>query len=46
MLKKSNQKRPILPSNNPAIIINRYCFLMWAKTGNKQYLNKLRGVGM
>lgn len=46
MLKKASQKKPILPSNNPVIINNRYCFLMWAKTGNKRYLNILRGVGI
>ncbi|CAG7645269.1 hypothetical protein PAECIP111802_03474 [Paenibacillus allorhizosphaerae] len=43
MRKKSSAKKPLLPSKNPAIINNRYCFLMWAKTGKPQYLNKLRG---
>lgn len=46
MLKKANPKKPILSSNNPVIINNRYCFLMWAKTGNKRYLNILRGAGI
>ncbi|CAN7765223.1 hypothetical protein LJR153_007228 [Paenibacillus sp. LjRoot153] len=46
MSKKANQKKPILTSNNPVIIKNRYCFLKWAKTGNKRYLNVIQGMGI
>ncbi|WP_158082173.1 hypothetical protein [Paenibacillus ferrarius] len=46
MLKKANAKRPILPTDNPVIIHNRYCFLMWARTGNKRYLTMFQGVGI
>ncbi|WP_261381461.1 hypothetical protein [Paenibacillus cremeus] len=40
-MKKASAKKPLLSTQNPAIIHNRYHFLMWAKTGNPSHLTKL-----
>ncbi|WP_275983518.1 hypothetical protein [Paenibacillus hamazuiensis] len=35
------QRKPLAATNDPATVRNRKYFLLWAKTGNKSYLDKL-----